>query len=369
MALYRVVRTHAGHDREVRSVAFTPDGTGMVSGSCDWTVRLWDALPLERDAFLRHEHTVAAVAVTPDGRRMLSGGWDRRLCVWSLETRARIMEAPPLRAMVTALVLLPGDRCAVAEHGGFVAVWSFAGDALQCLSITQIPGWSGMMSALSMGVPPPPHDTPPALNTPLSTDCWLAIGARHPLLTDDVEPSEMRYQGFGAEAAGSVVAGGAAVLRMARVGAGGAVTLMDAQDVPWPYGAPLAVASLALSADSTRLAMCTQQRSGDVRWRLGLWDVDVATGRLAYSRDISYHGHVTHLVWAPRSEGTRWLLASCSDGAVRLWHASVGVFALQFDAHDSAPATCIAVSPSGHRAYTGCANGTCRWECAISRDR
>ncbi|KAG5187611.1 hypothetical protein JKP88DRAFT_353663 [Tribonema minus] len=267
MALHRVVRTHAGHDREV--------------------------------------------AVTPDGRRMLSGGWDRRLCVWSLETRARLMEAPPLRAMVTALALLPGDRCAVAEHGGFVAVWSFAGDVLQCLSITKIPGWSGMMSALSMGAPPPPLQTPAALNTP---DCWLAIGARHPLLTDDMEPSEMRYQGFGAEAAGSVVAGGAAVLRMVRVGTGGAVTLMDAQDVPWPYGAPLAVASLALSADSTRLAMCTQQRSGDVRWRLGLWDVNIATGRLAYSRDISYHGHVTQLAWAPRSEGNRWLLASCSDG-------------------------------------------------------
>jgi WD40 repeat protein len=33
----------AGHSDEVRSVAYSPDGKHIVSGSTDATVRIWDA--------------------------------------------------------------------------------------------------------------------------------------------------------------------------------------------------------------------------------------------------------------------------------------------------------------------------------------
>jgi WD40 repeat protein len=31
------------HSREIMSVAFSPDGTKIVSGSCDKTIKVWDA--------------------------------------------------------------------------------------------------------------------------------------------------------------------------------------------------------------------------------------------------------------------------------------------------------------------------------------
>jgi WD40 repeat protein len=38
---------HLGHTNWVRSVAFSPDGTRIASGSYDQTVRVWDATTLD----------------------------------------------------------------------------------------------------------------------------------------------------------------------------------------------------------------------------------------------------------------------------------------------------------------------------------
>jgi len=39
-----------GHTDYVRAVAFSPDGTRLVSGSGDFTVRVWDTLSVQERA-------------------------------------------------------------------------------------------------------------------------------------------------------------------------------------------------------------------------------------------------------------------------------------------------------------------------------
>lgn len=73
-----------GHINEVSSVAFWPDGTKIVSGSDDRTVRVWDASAgRELCPPLRgHKRSVTSVIVSPDGTRIASGSLDHTICIW-----------------------------------------------------------------------------------------------------------------------------------------------------------------------------------------------------------------------------------------------------------------------------------------------
>ncbi|KAJ1903660.1 general transcription repressor, partial [Tieghemiomyces parasiticus] len=92
-----------GHKDSVYSVAFTPDGQSLVSGSLDKTIKIWDLAAIQRNAssgaangsnpgtpkaglcratLAGHKDFVLSVACSPCGRWIVSGSKDRSVQFW-----------------------------------------------------------------------------------------------------------------------------------------------------------------------------------------------------------------------------------------------------------------------------------------------
>jgi WD40 repeat protein/serine/threonine protein kinase len=115
VATGQILRTFEGHKKEINSLAFSPDGRFALSGSSDKALRLWDVATGKcLRTFEGHEKEINSIAFSPDGRFALSGSWDETVRLWDVATGQCLRTFEGHTSSVSSVAISPDGRFALS---------------------------------------------------------------------------------------------------------------------------------------------------------------------------------------------------------------------------------------------------------------
>jgi len=105
----------AGHSDAITSVAFSSDGTQLLTGGADRRVSLWQtASGAWVRWFIGHTERVNAVGFAPNGQHIVSGSDDTTLRVWSVSDPNSVQVLQPCSSAVRAAAYSPDGQMLLA---------------------------------------------------------------------------------------------------------------------------------------------------------------------------------------------------------------------------------------------------------------
>ena len=123
-----VWKTFSGHTNWVRSLAFSPNGRTIASGSGDGTIRLWNvATGLHNRTLKGHSAQVTSVAFSPNGRTLTSTSEDNAVHLWNVVTRTHNRTLKGHTTFVRSVAFSPdGQTLASGSADATIRLWNVA---------------------------------------------------------------------------------------------------------------------------------------------------------------------------------------------------------------------------------------------------
>jgi WD40 repeat protein len=119
--------TLRGHQGQVYSVSFSPDGSLLATGSEDHTIKLWNvATGGCVSTLVGHKSDVNCVAFSPDGRNLASACDDGSLRIWDVKNPSSSILLDGHENEVVCVRYLSGKRLISADADGVVIIWDLA---------------------------------------------------------------------------------------------------------------------------------------------------------------------------------------------------------------------------------------------------
>ncbi|MGK7877477.1 MAG: TIR domain-containing protein [Xenococcaceae cyanobacterium] len=128
-----LLHTLKEHSGSVNAVVFSPDGKLIASGSVDNTVKLWKSDGTLLHTLRGHSNAVKAVDFSPDGKLIASGSQDKTIKLWKRDGTL-LMTLKGHRDAVTAVNFSPdGSAIASGSDDKTIKLWKSDGTLLMTL--------------------------------------------------------------------------------------------------------------------------------------------------------------------------------------------------------------------------------------------
>ena len=366
-------RSRTDHDGPVHAVAFSPDGSQVVTGSADGTARVLDARSGAQLCRLDHDGPVIAVAFSPDGSQVVTGSADGTARVMGAHSGAQawrvdhdrpviaVAFSPDGSQVVTGSGIFHGGAARVldarsgaqawrVDHDGPVIAVAFSPDGSQVVTgsadgtarvleaVTGAQAWRADHDRPVNAVAFSPDGSQVVTGSADGTARGLDVdtGAQAWRVDHDAPVNAVAFS-----PGGSQVATGSGTFH------GGAARVLDARS-----GAQLCrldhdgpVNAVAFSPDGSQVV--TGSADGTTRV------LEAVTG--AQLCKLDHDGPVNAVAFSP--DGSQVVTGS-ADGTARVLDARSGAQAWRVD--DGGPVNAVAFSPDGSQVVTGSADGTTR---------
>ncbi|KAF9508538.1 hypothetical protein BS47DRAFT_1488334 [Hydnum rufescens UP504] len=323
-----------GHSDEVNTIAFSPDGLHLASGSSDHTVQLWDPVSHASIATLEgHSNCVRSIAFSPDGLCLASGSLDHTVQLWNPTSGVSIAKLDGHSGPVRMVAFSPdGLYLASGSDDHTVQLW----DPISTASLRSLKGHSDVVNAIAF-----------------SPNGWLASGScDHTVqLWDPISGASI-----------AKLEGHSDVVTTVAFSPDGLCLASGSEDYTVQLWDPISgvsiakleghfgeVNTIAFSPDGLCLA------SGSSDYTVQLWD-PISGASIA---TLESHSDVVHII-AFSPDGVH-LASGSNDGSVRLWNPVSSTSLTEPQDHGGS-VKCIAFSPDGlYLASSGTSAIVCLW--------
>ncbi len=333
------IRTFAGHRQGVNSVAFSPGGTKVLTGSADGTAQLWEmrsGKPVQ--VFKGHQGIIYSVAFSPDGTKVLTGSADKTARLWEVESGETVKTLEGHQYQVLSVAFSPdGKKILTGSTDGTARLW----DAASGNMLMTLEGHQSWVSAVAFS----PDGTKILTRSNDKTVCLWQIASGKRLMTLKGHQKRVESVAFSSDGTKVLTGSGDKTARLWNAGSGELLVRYKGHQ-NWVHSA-------TFSPDGTKVL--TGSSDGTAR----LWDA-------ASGKPLTFEAHHIWIQSAAFSPDGTKILTGGEDGTARLWNA-VSERLSSSDGH-TGEVEDIVFSPDGARVLTGSKDGTtCLWEVASGR--